>query len=311
MATTFTDQTFTYEGIVATKWYTELVLAGTTMQRLVAAGTVYPDVKHKVQIPSVSVGGSFALAGCDFEPVGSITMKTRAIEVVALSIDKKICERDLEPLFLSAMMAPGSNNEDFIPAELLDMILIAQTKLTNKDVEIVMWRGDTAGATGTFLDVLDGYLVHFLADGTVVDLVGVVTTAANIQAQIALIYAAIPAAMQSMMSEPTIGIWLSPGNASLYKQSLVNAFNNPNAVPTELVYIDCKLFETTGLTNADMVFADARNLWAAVDVLDEEKEISLIPQKKISGARTAHLTGNFKLGVNHGVGAEIVWWHKP
>ena len=311
MATVFTNGTQTYNGPVATKWYTAMLLKGTTMSRLAQAGSIHPGVKSKVQMPSINMGESTVAGDCTFTAAGTWGLATKILEVAPLKVNKVICERDLDPLIFSANVQAGSNNADFIAPEVLDAILMKQADVVNIEVERLMWMGNTAGATGTFLDLIDGYLVKFLADATVIDVVGVLTNVGNIQSQLQAIYSAIPEVMLSRLGDESVGIWLSPKNMSLYKQSLVNAFNNPNVVGLQPMYIDCKLFETTGLTQADMVFADAKNLWAGVDLLDEENEIKKKNKKAISGAPTAHLIMNYKLGVNHAVGAEIVWWHRP
>lgn len=311
MATVFTDNTITYEGTVATKWYAAMLLGGTTMQRLMDAQTVIPNVKSKTQLPSIHIGDSTTAYNCDWTPSGTYAIATKSLEVVELAVQKEICEKDLNPLFLSAMMKPGSNNEDFVPPAVMDVILDQQVKVINKEVEFLIWRGNTAGATGTYLDLMDGFLVKFLADATVIDVVGVATTAANIQGELDRIKALIPDVMRSLYDEPTVGFWMSPGNVDKYRSSLVNAFNNPDKIEPELRYVGIKIFLTNGLTDADIVFADARNLWAGVDIIGEEQEIQLIPQKKVSGAPKVHLNAPYKLGVQHGVGAEIVWYHKP
>lgn len=311
MATVFTDDTITYEGPVATKWYSAMILGGTTMTRLLDAQSVMPDVKSKAQIPSIHIGDSTTAYNCDWSPSGTYAIATKSIEVADLAVQKEICEKDMNPLFISALMRSGSNNEDFVPPAVMDVILQQQVRVVNKEVEFMIWRGDTGGAVGNYLDRIDGFLVKFLADATVIDVIGVATTAANIQGELDRIKAVIPDVMRSTYDEPTVGFWMSPGNVDKYRSSLVNAFNNPDKIQPELSYVGIKIFPTTGLTDSDIVFADARNLWVACDVIGEEKEITLIPQKKISGAPKVHLNAPYKLGVNHLVGAEIVWWHKP
>ena len=226
-----------------------------------------PRGKNSINVPNIDTSRSLKAGSCTFAATGDITVGTNKITVVDVDINKEICESDIEAIFLSDQMRPGSNNEEFLPEMVRDMIVELEMKSTKKELEEMVWQGDTAGGAGNHLDILDGLIKKFLADAAVVDVATPVTlTTANIETEIGKVVAAIPEAMLNEQNNPKVGIGISLKARTLYRASL--AQNSPvmyrnTPVDEQLTFDGWKLFPLDGMPTNTMCFGNFDKIWLA------------------------------------------------
>ena len=311
MATSFIDQTYTFEGTDAQEWYTKYVCGAPTLDMI----SIHSKVKNSVNVPSLNISRSIQADSCNFTAGGDITASTKKLTVTAVAVKKELCVQDFEPLFLSQMMKDGSNEEDFLPADFATMLLDIEGKNVLKEVEEMIWNGDTAGGLGNHLDEIDGYIKQMVADASIVDvLLPATLTAANITTEIGKVVQAIPKCMKKRKREEKVGIGISCTAAEFYREAIsanspVHWFNLPDDVA--LSYNGWKLFVLDGLVDDDMIFCDFENLWFGTDLFGDIETIKIIPLGETTGDDLVRLKARFKVGVSYGTPEEIVLYHIP
>jgi hypothetical protein len=148
---------------------------------------------------------------------------------------------------------------------------------------------------------------------TVIDVTGTTLTASNIQAELQKVYSAIPAEMILKATDGSgeAGIYVSMAAYNFYRQlvyaSSPIAFVNSANVPV-LNFLGIDLWPTPGLPANAMVFAAKTNLWVGTDLREDMEDIKLIDMRQTTGDDKVRIRGAFTIGVNFGVGAEIVYY---
>jgi len=308
MATSFIDETYTYGGKDAKEWYT-LALNGAPTLDLIKK---HLGVKNHFNVPSLNSSESLKAATCAFDESGTITAGTRRLTVVALAVNKTICLEDLEPLFISESMKLGSNNADFLPADFAKILAESEMGKVSEELEQLIWNGDTAGATGTYLDLFDGLIKKMLADADIIDVVGTTLTSVNIISELSKVVAAIPKPVRRIRNRDNVGIALSNTAMALYMQAI--AASSPTGFydtvkEGPMTFLGFKLFELDGLDDNDMVAGDFGLVWFGTDLMSDVTDIKIIPLMETTGDDAIRIKMRMMAGVEYGNGTQIVLYH--
>ena len=112
------------------------------------------DLNYLDLVPSIQDGSS-----CGFNPLDSITLTHKTIEVATVKVDGQICPETLLGKYGEWLVRVRAT-ENELPFEqyILD-VLVGQI---NKQIESLVWQGDTGNS-----DPIDGFLAQFSADGSV------------------------------------------------------------------------------------------------------------------------------------------------
>lgn len=294
----FVDNT-TYTGKDAQGFYSTALLTGETKSMI----KLYPDVKSKIKIASLDMTNILQEADCTFTDGGTTTLAQKTLEVCPIKVNLEYCQRTFEANYLSEQLRAGSNKGEVMPASVEEYILGQVSANISKDLENLIWNGDTGASPAS---LCDGLLVQFLADGTVIDVTGTTISASNVIAEIAKVYNAIP---NTIKFKGNVVIFISNAIAGFYKQAVAAASAETYYVKdAELSFLGIPLVIAPGLPTNDMVAADPQNLWFGTDLMSDFEDVLIIPQKNISGAPTVRIVAEFKFGVSYGVGAEIVYY---
>lgn len=292
----------TYTGKDALEFYSKALLTGDTKSMI----KLIPDVKSKVKLPRLDLANILQELDCTFTSAGTATLSQKTLEVCPIKVNLEFCTRDFEVNFLSEQLRPGSL-ESQIPASFQDYILGEISKNISKDLENLLWQGDTAGSPAS---LCNGFLKKFLADTAVIDVTGTTLTAANIIAEIGKLYAAIA---NTIVNESDLVIFVSPSTAKLYKQALaalnnalIGSYNNGDFT---LSYINIPVVVAPGMPANEMVAARTSNMWYGTDLMSDTEDVLVIPQRDKSGAPTVRIVAEFKFGVEYGIGEEITYYH--
>ena len=120
--------------------------------------------KHKMALPNVDSDrgniqdGSVELGTSDFK--GQVIASQTVLVGESLAYFTKMQARDLENFYTNVSLPAG---QDYQPEALsaLDSAILNKIIATiSGDLERLIWRGDKAGATSTFLDLADGFNVQ-------------------------------------------------------------------------------------------------------------------------------------------------------
>ena len=299
---------FTFQGRIAAEWYAKMLYGAPSLDRM----KIMTNVKSKMQVPNLNVLEASKAANCNFTAGGEIVIGTRELEVTTIDINLEVCEEDLEVLFLSEDMRPGSNGTgDFTPAEVRNMILEQVTLRVSEEIEFMIWQGDILGPPGSYLSLIDGLEKKLGADIAVIPVVGVALTAANILTEVAKVKAAIPGPVLRRLTREGVGLGVNLTTYHLIIAGLTAITFNPGmvtAVPESIEYLGMRIFAFDGMSDDVMVFADWNRVWVGTDLLTDISDIKIIAMAETTGDSKIRIKGRYKLGVEYAVSEEIVFY---
>jgi len=308
MATTYSFTGYNYDGNLSNQWYSAWVLEGYTSARMTEMRSVMLNCKQPLNIPTITSGNAVKAASCNFSASGTTTVATKQLSTVRMAVMEEYCENTLEQTWLLELFTNGSNNSDFLPKEFADALLATKTEKIQEEIEEAIWQGDTGGATGTILDLMDGFLVKFDADADVIDVTfGASLSSANILSKLDDMIAAMPKKMKQRKGKPDFFIGIPVDAADMYISAITTGFTNPNAPTDNLIYKGYRLEVIPGLPSDVMVASSWMNLWLGTDIAGEQRDIRLISLKETTGDNVVRLKAEFRLGVEYAFGENVVY----
>jgi hypothetical protein len=76
----------------------------------------------------------------------------------------------------------------------------------------------------------------------------------------------------------------------------------------ELHFLNVKLSVAPGISTNKMVAARKSNLLLLTDLMSDFEDVSILPQKSVTGVPVVRMIGEFKFGVGYIFGSEIVYY---
>lgn len=263
--------------------------------------TVFPNVNYKLNLRKILLTGGKREYTCGHVPAGSITLSEKVLEPKKFKDDFSICKEDFRAQWSEESMGASAHNDN-APSDIMDAILVEKLGQTAEELDDNIWNGDGSNA-----DEFDGFLKLFLADSTVIDVDLDTITEANVEAQLKLALAAIPAEIRRRTLKIGVssdvymyyGFWLASKGVS-------NGLGgDANTAPKFGKYT---LEEINGLPASTVVIAEPKNLIFATGLLADHNEVILKDEDEI-GLLTGLVRGTmvYNAGVSYYNGAEIVW----
>jgi hypothetical protein len=146
----------------------EKVLVAKAILKSKTAGLVsfQPGVKGSAQLNLLNASSTLQAGGCGWTPAGTTTLTKRNIVTGQFKVNQDLCEDDLIGTFAEwgVQVAVGKTT---LPFE--QMLIDENLASIQKQVETLVWKGDTTGATGTYLDITDGFIKIIGAASGVID----------------------------------------------------------------------------------------------------------------------------------------------
>jgi hypothetical protein len=144
---------------------TKSLFGGKTIDIISAEGNLMLGVKSTEKLAILATDAIFQDGtGCTRVSSGATSLTQRQITVGTIAVVEDICVNDLDKKFLANKMARGANNNK-LPFEQEYSELKAKT--VAKQLEIAVWRGDTAHGDVN-LNKFDGFIKIIDAAGTAV-----------------------------------------------------------------------------------------------------------------------------------------------
>lgn len=156
------------------------------------------------------------LSNCGWDGTTETSFSQREIEVIELKNEAGWCPGKVQPKWLGQLMKKGSSPEEF-PFEqfIIDDVL---TQLVKKN-EAIIWNGDSAGSTGTSLDLVDGIFKILEAETLIEATLTGATSVANIQDKVDELIDLMPVEI----TDKQVVIFTSLTNVKLYDRFLFNS----------------------------------------------------------------------------------------
>jgi len=303
-----TSITTTYAGEFAGKYISAALLSADTIEG--GGITVKPNVKYKEVMKTLSTNALVKDAACDFADQSTVTLAERILQPDEFQVNLELCKKDFHNDWEAIQM--GYSAFDSLPPSFADFLIGHIAAKVAQKTEENIWQGAAATA-GEF----DGFTALLAADATVVDVVGTTVTAANVITELGKVVDAIPTAVYG---KEDLYIYVSQSIARAYVRALGgfganglggNGVNNAGTTwfnGGDLAFDGVKLFVCSGMPDNDMVAAQKSNLFFGTGLLADHNEVKLIDMADLDGSQNVRVVMRFTAGVQHGIGADIVYY---
>mgnify|MGYP003668673782 FL=1 len=268
--------------------------------------TMIENIKYKTAVQRLEASGVVANSSCDFSGAGVLALTERNLEPKNLQVNIQICKTNLLASWEALQMRAGAWNNNAPRFEEYVISLLAKNIADSTEKSI--WQGATLTA-GEFEGFTTAATGTFANDGSI--LTGVATTPfavgniiANLDGAAALVPNALFGAedLRVYMNYKTYRIYLESQATAGYQQ-LYNM--NDAFVP---MYNGIRIALTCGMLDDQIVIAERGNLFFGTDLLSDTTEIRMLDMAMLDGSNNLRAIAKYSGGVQHGVGADIVWW---
>jgi hypothetical protein len=257
------------------------------------------NVKEKIKLASLDFADPIQEAGCTFSSTGS-TLDAKEMEPCKLAIGTELCQYTLEQSFVADWMKAGSSGAEWQAADFMSWYYMRLAEKVSDRLEVITWQGDSAGDTGTSLDLCDGLekKLAFADIPAAQRIAGTTIDDTNVIAQMTLVYEQIPTVLRSRAKD--IAFYVSTNVAASYRLAVAKAsaemYTNKNP---ELNFIDLNLIIADGMSNDTMVLSLKDNFVFLTDLLSDENSVNTIDMKQTTGDRKLRTISDFKFGVDY------------
>lgn len=269
---------------------------------------IYDSQQNTLRIPRVTLAGHVIPDSCEFGATGSITLDPVNLEVCAFKVNEKICRSEVEPTYLSNRLRAGSNNEP-APQDFANFILGELSGQIGNKMQNVLWNGNSATYSGSYLGECDGILVQALADATVVDVSATASiTTANVAGELGRVYLAMADTVKS--SGKVWKIYAAQNIVDAYIIAQGNlAYGLDSASLKELRYAGIPLVAAPYMPAGKMFATAVDNIAIGVDLMGDMNQVSVIDTMATLGENAYRIVARWKFGVAIKVGAETVLYY--
>ena len=268
--------------------------------------TMIENIKYKTAVQRMEAGAVIGDSSCDFTTAGTLALTERSLEPKNLQINLQLCKTNLLQSWEALQMRAGAWNNNAPRFEEYVISLLAKNIADSTEKSI--WQGAvlTAGEFEGFTTAGTG---TFANDATIVT--GVATTPfatgniiANLDGAAALVPNALFGAedLRVYMNYKTYRIYLESQATAGYQQ-LYNM--NDAFVP---MYNGIRIALTCGMLDDQIVIAERGNLFFGTDLISDTTEVRMLDMAMLDGSNNLRAIAKYSGGVQHGVGADIVWW---
>jgi hypothetical protein len=267
-----------------------------------------PGIKYKTKISNIVFGQVLQAENCAFN-ASTDDLASVEISVCSLSAMAEICQFDLEQSFVSLQMAQGSNG-DFTVASFMDYYWNEMALTIAENVEKLRWSGDTLSGDAS-LALCDGIKKSLVADvANVIDItLPVAITSANVLAELARVYDAIPAAV--LANQENLRIYVSSPVAAAYRSAVAASNTQANLTQAlDFTYLGIKMVLCPGMLGLSTIVATLKdNLIYAFDAEGDGKALRAINLADTVAEPVIRTRANMKVGFTHVNGTEIVFYN--
>jgi len=293
--------TSNYSGEHAGQYIAAALKSATSLEYL----NVLENVKFKRNITKVAGASLVADATCDFNDAGTLTLTERILNPKELQINVDLCKKDLLEDWQAAQMRAGAHNRD-MSNDFTAFVMSYLSGTIADAVESSIWSGDE-DAPGQFEGFLTATSGYFATDGTVgTDSATAAYTADNVITNLQSLVAAVPA---QVYTKEDLYIYM---NAKTYR-FYISAISALSAFPFNHMgqyspeFEGVKIAVCQGLPDNKMVAAQKSNLFFGTDLISDHSEIKMLDLSDITGSDVVRVVAKFTGGVQHGIGADIVY----
>jgi hypothetical protein len=264
-----------------------------------------PGVKSSTKVANVLFEDLLRESACSFTDA-TTTLDAKEITVCPISAMAQLCRFDLETSYVALQMARGSNGS-FEVASFMNYYWDEMSKQIQDELAQLRWKGDSAGSTGTFLDLCDGYEVQLGASGSgVVPLTLGTVSSANVISKFTDVWNLMTPACKFKKS--SLRFYVSADIAGLYQ--IAAASGNTQTfvtLPLALTYLGIPIVICEGMSAKKIVLTIKDNLIYAFDGEDDSKALKAVNLEDTVAEPLLRTRANLKVGFHFVNPSEIVY----
>lgn len=302
MATT-RNFTSSYAGDAIRAYILKALIGGETLST--AGINIQTGIKYKRVIKKFTSADIVQSGGCSFTPAGTLTISEGVLEPKKIKVNEQICFEDLYNLWDAEDMSDGMNNED-VPQAVVDAMTNEFVGRVAEAVEIQVWQGDLTGATGTYLDLIDGY-EKLLDDGSPATVTLTAITSANVVTALNAVTAAQPKAIMIKPASSKV-IFTSPAVVEAYQQNLAAQGVNTTADEQAVNFHGMELRQVGGISANKIVLGMRDNFYFGTDLMSDYVTLKALDQRDVDGSEYVNWVLKCKGDVALGWSSEIVYY---
>jgi len=261
-------------------WFTKAVFGG----KLIEKGKITPiiGIKESTQLNLIDLAGNILQADsrdCAWTPQQMAKLSEKELKVKTYKINLEQCLDDLERKRTIWMMGPGAKNME-LPDSLEEATMALLANELSSEIETKIFKGDSSVPNSNDFDGV----IKVLTDSTeAVKVSGVALTKDNVLEEIEKAFAALPVDVAATgLEKQSLNIYVSYATLLKVKIALGGVFGtnvmvNPNfIVENDVVkYLGTEIVPVKGITDNDMIVAEASNFLLGTDLLNDLEEIRL------------------------------------
>lgn len=295
----FASVTSTYAGDALKEYILKALIGGETL------GTrgvkVETNVKLKRTIKKLASAGIVQAGSCEFSSTDGMSISEGVLEPVRLKVNETICFDEFDELWDSADMAAGQHAQN-VPQSLIDAITDEFVGQFSKEVEEMIWQGDTSLSGGTKA-LFDGYLKQL--DGSAVEVSATTLTTSNILTEMNKVYSALPAGVRKKGKDALVW-FMGYDAAALYEMNLQAQGINTSADGGTMKAYNIEIVPVGGLTGNKIVLGERANFYVGTDLASDFNELKTIDMRETTGDDNVRFIMKAKLDVAIAYPSEVV-----
>jgi hypothetical protein len=235
-----------------------------------------------------------------------MTITEGVLDPQRIKVNESICFDEFDELWDSADMTAGQHAQN-VPQAVLDAITEEFTGQAAKEIENLVWQGNTTLTGATLLKIIDGY-ERLLEAGSPVKLTGATLSTSNILTELDKVYAALPSGVRKKGKDALV-FFCSYKAAALYEMNLQAQGMNTSATGGVMSVYGIELKPVGGLSNDNRIVLGARdNFYLGTDLMADMNELKLIDMRETTGDDAVRFIMKMKIDVTIALTNEIVWY---
>ena len=271
--------------------------------------TLIENIKYKSNIQRMAGSSVVRDATCDFTDNGTLALTEKVLEPKNLQINLDLCKTTLLSSWEALQMRAGAGAPP--PPSFDDYVISYMGEIIADAAEDSIWSGVAAnnGEFAGFLGTATGYLLPGVDATVIQSSASGAYTAGNIIANLQTLTADMAANVSAILRKEDLYIYMNSKTYALYISAVstlgyVNAYNmNGDYEP---VFEGYKIAVCPGMVDNQLVAAQRSNMFAGTDLLSDTTRIALLDMANLDGSDNIRVVAKYSMGVQTGVGADIV-----
>jgi hypothetical protein len=305
MADSLSINSSTYAGELALPYINAAILSGDTLAK--GYVTLKEGVKYKAVLKKLSNNASLVqTASCDFSQAGDLQLDEAVLEVKDLKVNLELCKAEFARDWESAATGRGFIN-DVVPANFSDFLIGYAAAKVAENIEYTIWQGNTT--VGSTYPAFNGFQKTVNVSGAyyrsswTAGAMAVGTVITNLNQVINNLPVALIGSTETKL-------YMNRATAQFYRQAVaaqgyLQMFSASDEFNLQFNGYD--IYVCPGMSNGAVIAAQPSNLFVGVDANSDFAEVRVVDMTLTDASDNVRMAMRFRVGVQVGVLADIVY----